>query len=506
MTNQVAFNAIPGNLLVPFWYAEFNSGGTPFQGDSRLLLVGQKLAAGSATAGTVIGPIHSEQEAGGFFGANSMLVQMFRIARLNAPFAPLWVLPLADPAGAAATGSLNITSAPAVTGVAVLRIMGRPIAWQVNAADTAATVAANGVAAINKAGLPIVAAVDGVTTSKIDLTAAHVGAVAGNFIDLKVVIDTPNVLTASNTALVAMSGGTGVPSLTLPLAALGDDAFDWIASPYSDTASLNSVRDFLDGISGRWSPVQQLYGHHFTVNYSTLISTQVALGAARNDSHASIMAVPASPSAPWEWAAGIGGIAILHLSTAPELSRPLQTLIIDGILPPDDRSTWWHYADRQALYQNGMAAFKVTSDALVYIDRLVTTYQHTTAGIQDGTFRDVETMAQGMFAIRFMRNAVSNRHSRQAIADENPFNVQGVTTPADIRNTLIHAYYDLVALGVAENPTIFAQYLIVERDGTDPNRVNAYLPIDVVNQLRVFAANVTAFLQFRTPSGEVVFQ
>ena len=61
----------------------------------------------------------------------------------------------------------------------------------------------------------------------------------------------------------------------------------------------------------------------------------------------------------------------------------------------------------------------------------------------------------------------------------------------------------LVALGVTENPDIFAQYVVVERDAVDANRVNAYLPVDVVNQLRVFAANVTTFLQYTTPSGQV---
>ena len=44
-------------------------------------------------------------------------------------------------------------------------------------------------------------------------------------------------------------------------------------------------------------------------------------------------------------------------------------------------------------------------------------------------------------------------------------------------------------------------YAFVERDLNNADRVNAFLPLDVVNQLRVFAANVTAFLQFQSPSG-----
>jgi phage tail sheath gpL-like len=66
----------------------------------------------------------------------------------------------------------------------------------------------------------------------------------------------------------------------------------------------------------------------------------------------------------------------------------------------------------------------------------------------------------------------------------------------------VHAYNDLVALGVLEKGDLFSTYVNVERDPNDANRVNAYLPVDVVNQLRVFAANVTAFLQYQTPSGD----
>ena len=55
-------------------------------------------------------------------------------------------------------------------------------------------------------------------------------------------------------------------------------------------------------------------------------------------------------------------------------------------------------------------------------------------------------------------------------------------------------YQELELGGLVENTALFAQSLIVERSN-DPNRVNAYLPVDVVNQFRVFAANVTTSLQ-----------
>ncbi|MDQ2080478.1 phage tail sheath subtilisin-like domain-containing protein [Xanthobacteraceae bacterium Astr-EGSB] len=498
---SVGFNTIPGNVLVPLFYAEINSGGTPYVNFPRLLLVGQKTSAGTATAGMPIGPVQSEAEVIALAGAGSMLQTMYRIGRRNAPFQPIWLLPLADPAGAAAAGKISLAANPGVTGAGIVRIMGRRVVIQVNAADTKATVAAALVAAINAMGLPVTAAVNGTNTYECDLTARHVGT-AGNTIDVKLVADEANALVPSNVTITAMAGGSGSPDLAPALANLGDDEYDWIAGPYVDTTSLDAVRDFLDGSSGRWSPTKQLYGHYVTANFGTL-SANVTLGNGRNDPHVSIMASQASPTPAWEWAAALAAQACAHLGNAPELSRPLQTLVLDGVLPPDDRSKWWDIDDRQALYADGMSGYKVTVDGSVMIDRVTTTYQQTNAGAPDGTFRDVETMAQLMYVTRYFRSAILNRHARQALADDNPFNVSNVATPKSIKATLIHAYNDLVALGVAEKPDLFAEYVVVERDALDANRVNAALPIDVVNQLRVFAANITAFLQYRTPSGAV---
>jgi len=497
---SVVFNTIPGNELVPFFYAEINSGGTPYQNNPRVLLIGQKTAAGSATAAHVIGPIQNAAEADAWFGVGSMVSAMFRTARINAPFQPIWALPLADPAGAAAAGSITMT-APAVTGAAILHVMGRRLVFQVNAADTAAQVAANLVAAVNAANLPIVAAVDGTTASKANLTARHVGAL-GNGQEVAIATDESNVLTATNAVIVALAGGSGVPDLAVPLANLGDQEYDFLCGPYADSSSLNAVRDFLNDSAGRWSPIQQLYGHYFTASFGTL-SALVTLGNARNDQHVTIIGSQAMPIPQWELSAAAAAMASLHLSSAPEVSRPMQTLVLGGIMPPRNRSTWWDIPDRQALYADGIAACKVRTDGLVAIDRFVTTYQTSGSGVSDATFRDVETMYQLMFLVRYFRSAVSNVHSRQALADENPFNLPQIATAKSIRNTLIHAYNDLVALGVTENAGIFAQHVVVERNATDANRVDAFLPVDVVNQLRVFAANVTTFLQYRTPSGEV---
>jgi phage tail sheath gpL-like len=487
----VAFNAIPGNLLVPFTYFEINSGGSPYEGQSRLLLIGQKLASGSAVANVAVGPVQSEREVMQLAGVNSMLVEQYRIARRNAPFQPIWIAPLADPAGTAASGTITINTAPGVPGVAVFKIAGERITMQVNAGDTATNIATNLAAVINASGLVVSATA---AAAVVTVTARHVGTLGNNLI-VALKTDEPNIL-AGNTTVVAMAGGTGVPALATLLANLGDDEFDWISAPYADTVSLNSMRDFLSDTSGRWGPMQQLFGHYTTASFGNL-STLVTLGNGRNDRHVSIMGTQASHSAPWRWAAALAAQEAAHLTDAPELSRPLHSLVLEGIEPPADRSLWWDKDDRQALYVDGISGYRVTQDGLVQIDRVVTTEQVNAAGVPDATFRNVETLAQMMFTARYFRVAVSNAHGRQALADENPDNVAEITTPRAVRNTLIHTYEELVSLGVLEKAALFARFVVVERDQNNADRLNAYLPVDVVNQLRVFAANVTTFLEYQ---------
>lgn len=595
--SAVEFNNVPSNILVPFFWGEFNSGGSPYENFPRPLLVGQKTAAGAAAAGGVYGPIMSRRDAIAQFGAASMLVSMYDKAAAAAPLQPFWALPIADPAGAAAAGSI-IFSAPGITGAAILYIMGRQVAFQVNASDTAAMVCASAVAAINAlngpnapagSNCPIVAAVDGSVAQKCTLTCAHVGAL-GNGLEVLIATDQPNIIdfvvSASVTAtsaspcvftwsggvlpaaaiagaavvlggtavptgftagtvyylvnptplsgtfslaatpggsainssstgtavtativggiVTALAGGSGTPDLTTPLANLGSTEYDWIAAPYADTSTLNTGRAFLSDQNGRWSPAQQLFGHYTTSWVGQTLSTLTTFGAGRNDQHATIFGgfgSGASPTPAWEIAASLVGIETLHLANPPELSRPLQTLQLPGILPPRDKSTWWTTAERQALYMDGIAAGKVNVDGTVQIDRMVTTYQQTAAGVPDQTFLDIETMAQGMYSMRYFRVAVTNAWSRAAFADENPYHLPNVATPAALRQTLIYAYNALCALGVAQHPELFQQYVVVQKDQLDPDRANAYIPENVVGQLRVFAANVTAFRSYTDPGG-----
>jgi phage tail sheath gpL-like len=144
----VQFSTIPANLRVPLFYAEINAGQSPYSGPSRLLLIGQKLAAGSAVLNT---PIRLDGNEEGLMGAGSMLAKMAIWARQNHLFGEIWMLPIDDPSGANQTFTVTVAAGIAgKTGTAVLYVAGERIEVAVAPSDDEDDVAANLVAAIGE--------------------------------------------------------------------------------------------------------------------------------------------------------------------------------------------------------------------------------------------------------------------------------------------------------------------------------------------------------------------
>jgi phage tail sheath gpL-like len=502
----VAFNAIPGGLRVPLFYAEFNSAGSPFAGYSRQVLVGHKLAGGIAASGMLINIGGSDPRL--LFGNGSMLCDMALYAREMDPVGELYALVVAEPgAAAAATGTVVFSGTATSSGTLARWVAGELVTIPYAVGDTAAALAARFAAAVNAGYVKFNKAVlfpvtTSVATGTVTLTARHGGTI-GNAIridaDLETGYSDPAGITI--TAAAALTGGTGDVDFAAALALLGSAPAEWIAGPFATTTQLNAVRSFLaDTGSGRWAPLQQLHGHYTTVKDDTLANL-TSFGNGRNDRHATIVGVRNAPHPPWCWAAAVNGALGFSknlgrpLSEAVEIARPLQTIVLSGLRGPKAETDRWSVPDRQSLYTNGIGACYVRGDGQVALDRLVTTEQTNAFGQPDATFLDVETLAQSAYVGRYMRNVVETTFPRHVLKDENPRKLQGVVTPKDARDVIIHAYAQLCdEAGICEGKDRFAKDVIVERS-SDPNRLNAYLPVDTANQLRVFAANIAVSTQ-----------
>lgn len=487
MVGNISFNTIPANVRVPLFYAEMdNSAASYFSQSVRTLIIGQKLAAGVAPADVPI-LVSRTDAALTQFGIGSMLARMHEIYRANDSFGEVWCLPLDDNgAGTAATGTLVITGPAGASGVLNLYIGAQRVQVAIVAADTADTIAAAIAAAINAdTTLPVTAAV---VTNTVTLTARHKGTL-GNGIKLQLnyrgLAGGETTPTGVAVAITAMSGGAGDPSLTAALAALGDEPFDFIIMPYSDSTSLDALKTLMNDTTGRWAYNRQIYGHVYTAK-ADAFANLVTLGAARNDQHATIAGYETGvPNTAWDYAAAYGARNAVFIAADP--ARPTQTGELIGILPAPAGSRFI-MTERQTLLNNGIATSYFGGGA-VRIERAITTYQKNSFSIADPSYLDSETLHTLAYIIRRLRSVVTSKYARHKLANDGTrFGAgQAIVTPSVVRGELLSLYADMEEAGIVENAKAFAENLIVERNADDPNRLDVLLPLDLVNQLRIFA-------------------
>ncbi|WP_049018253.1 phage tail sheath subtilisin-like domain-containing protein, partial [Burkholderia multivorans] len=310
---DISFPNIPQNLRVPLFYADIDpSRANTGQQTQRALIIGQILPTGTGTAG-VAEICQGVTDAKNVGGRGSMLALMAAAYRNRDSFGEVWYLPLADDANAvAAAGSVEFTSASTATGVLSLYIAGQLVSVVVTPTMTTAQLATALVAQIaGLPDLPVTAAVDSTTPGKVNITAKNKG-LAGNDIDLRLnyrgAANGERTPTGLGVTVTAMSGGLVNPDLTTALANLGDQEFDFIAMPYTDSASLDAMKAFLSTQTGRWSWSKQIYGHAYGAYRGTL-GAITTFGVTRNDEHMSIMGFNDSPTPSWILAAILAAAA-----------------------------------------------------------------------------------------------------------------------------------------------------------------------------------------------------
>lgn len=496
------FNTIPGNLVAPIVTFEVNSGGA-FENASRLLLIGHK-NTGAAIADNVPTPCPTSVEARRLAGAGSMLDDMVRMARRNAPAQEIWIV--AVPAtGVANVRTLTVGTPPAAGGMGTITIAGEAIQFTMAAGISANSLGTTLGAAINtyfnrlnEASLPVTATV-ATNPAVVTITARHAGA-HGAEIDIDVpALGGTNAL-AGVLTIATTAAGSGSPDLSSALAALGDDPFDWIVSAFSDDTNVGNLKTLLDDVSGRWAWNRQVYGHAF---YSKVETTGnlTTHGLAQDNRH--ITAIPlisggghAQPS--WQWAAAMAARSAVWLSDGAtgNVSRNQTGLAVAGLVAPRDRTKWLDYATREAFLNSGLSTWAVRSDGAVVIDKLITTAR-TLNGVTDTTFRDLQKTGQLMYALRKFRADLTYEHGQKAIADDNPGNSPAISTVLDIKATFLHSYAAMAATGVLENTVAAAEQIVVRRNADNANRVDILAPLDMVNPLDIIAANARVYSQFR---------
>lgn len=480
---------IPDDFRVPLVIIDIDNSqaldSAPAQ-SRKIIVIGQQSATGTATALTS-NRITSDGTADQLYGKGSMLAGMLKTLRKANSYTEVWAMGLADiAAGAAAKSELAITGPATAAGTLALLVNGVSVQVGVSADDTADTIATAIITAVNK--LPdsqVTAALKADSTTIVTLTTNWKGA-TGNAMDVRL-----NYYTGEQTpagvavAVTAFTGGTGTPDIAAVVAALGDDWYTDIVFPYNDTQSLNTIRDEL---LERWGPLQMIEAQLWTAFRGTHAESGT-FGETRNDWLISCIGTNIAPQPHWLWAASYGGIAAYYLANDP--ARPLQTLVLPGILPPS-KDVRWDMPERNLLLHDGIATHNVDAGGNVCIEREITMYRVNQYGDADTSYLNVQSPAT-LGRIRYViKNRFSNRYPRHKLAGDDVLELldpgQPVMTPKIGRAELLDiALTELIPAGLVEDFDDYKDTLEVYLDGADKDRLNFICHPNLVNQLRVLA-------------------
>ena len=486
----ISFNEIPVNLRVPYVYTEYDAsraqqgpGVQPF----KALMIGQRLSGGSVAALTPI-RITSVAQAKNYFGEGSVIHRQAMGWFADNTATEIWAVAFDDPTGAAAAGDITFTGPATAAGTLSIYIAGERIQVAVASADTATEIAAAVNTAINaKEGLPVTSAVNGGDDTQVDITFRHDGTL-GNEIDIRLNYfegeETPAGVGATITQL---TGGTGVPDFSTLWPVLGDDHYNVFVCPYIDAASITEIENELESRAG---PLRQIEAVMFAAKDDTH-SNLGTYGDSENSEFISVIS-PAgngSPTPAFEIGANYAALAAYHLNIDP--ARPLQTLEMSHVLPPSSANRFTQNENNLLLF-DGIATSYVDANGNVRIQRAITFYKQNDLGADDTAYLDVNTL----FTLSYLRWSVRTRlllkYPRHKLASDGTRFGQGqaIVTPKVVKAELVTLFEDWEFIALVEGADQFASDLIVERNSSDPNRLDVLLPPDLVNQLRVTAIQI----------------
>lgn len=483
----ISFNQIPLNLNTPGAFVEFDAS-RAVRGLQAMphdvLIIAQKTTGGSATV-EVPHLVKSADEARALGGQHSQAYQMVKAYKEIDSLTPVWVIFQSDNgSGVPATGSFVISGTATEAGETPLYISGRRVSVAIPTGMTAAQWETAALAALAlEADLPVACTANAGTG--VDVTAVNDGT-QGNDIRIGVALQPGERVPAglSFTLTQPASGATDV-SYTNVITAMADDQYHTVVCGLNSSTALGAI---VTEIESRWGPMRAIEGHAFAAGNDSQANLTTT-GNGFNSANLTYVGYENSAlaPAPWEVAARAAAYSALGAQTDPVRAFTGLNLQVAAA----HRGSRFTRAQRDTLLTDGISTVMAASDGRMLIERLVTTYQTNSLAIPDKALRDL-TVVRGLAFLRFtLRARITSKFNRFKLADDgNEVPGQPMVTPSIIKTEILAWFKDLQALGVVENFEQFAAELIVERDISDPNRVNCILPPDIVNNFLIFAGQI----------------
>ncbi|MEE7107336.1 phage tail sheath subtilisin-like domain-containing protein [Escherichia coli O134:H31] len=498
---MINFDNIGDNNRIPLVQIEINNSmavtSTPVQ-QQAVLLFGQACMKNNAVDGTgeLDKPVRITRasQASAMWGRGSMIALMVAEFISINPDTELYAIAQGAGTGQATAGTLTLSGTATADGVLSVYIGGRRYQQAVTTGQTGKTLADGLVTLINADNdAPFTAASvagtgDNAAQSVLTITARFVSECSVHDIRLNYYSDetTPAGITANIAYPQAKATN---PDLTRSIANMGSEQYNFVITPYKDTASLNALSTEL---KKRWGPVKMNDGMVWMAHTGTF-GEMSAFGESRNDFLFTCSAIPKAPEPDYIWAASVCAVCAPSLSADP--ARPLQTLALSARLAPaaSDRLT---REERNSLLYTGISTVTVATGDVVQIERQITMYRVNSYGDVDPSYLDVETIYTLSYLRYSLRTFITQRFPRHKLADNGtPVRPgQNIVTPEIMTLQLIALGEEWVDQGLVENLDTFKKNLLVERNTKDRNRLDVMCTPDLVNQFRFMAAQIRFIL------------
>lgn len=487
---SIAFNQISSTIRTNTHHIEVDNSRAVQGVNLRrhvILAMGIKLAAGTVAELEPV-PVSSGAQADAFFGVGSQLAEMVHAAKAansDTEMVAIGIDPLVS--GTIGTTTATVVGTMTEDGSIACYVDGRFVAVPVLDTDDQDAIALAIKTAIiahaDYARMPFtVDSTLGVLTFTMKWEGEEQGDVRFNY-------NPSDQFPAGVTSITVAEGtpGAGNAAVSEIITAIGDEWYDTFLMPFVDDTNQGLLETEL---TRRFDGMVQLEAMAF----SGFIGTQgeaTTEGNARNNKHISIMGGNQSPNSGWIWAAVTGAVD----AREPDPARPRQTLPLPGLLPAQKTSIWTQ-SQRNTLLFDGISTHIVDSGGNIFIERLITTFQTNTAGVQDVSYLDVTTL-RTLAAIRFSRRSgISTSFPRHKLMDDGDDIPAGqpIATPNTIKAHGLAQFKQWQAAGWVEDFEQFADEYIVFRDQADVNRIVEQMGPNLMNQFRGLSGQIQFLL------------
>lgn len=478
---------VPNNILIPFMGIDFD-GTQAFEGSSavpiNLLLIGQKLAAGTATEGVKY-QVFSADEVSVLAGSGSVAHRMAMKAFANKTTVAVTFIFLEDAAAStAASIALTITNTATKSGELALYYNGIRIAVSVAEDDAATTVGDNIVTTVGEIeGFPAtVANLAGVVT----FTAKNKGIAAGD-IDLR---DSYNAKEAVPDGLTlaygAISGGTVDPDVQDAIDGIGDNWFNVIGHMFTDSTNVGKIKTYAEAQDVSTVQKDQIWYAMLRDTRSNIITYGLDT-ANHNSKHLTVGAWYKRLNATYEGAAAVAAADAQSLQKAIE--KPLHRINLQGILVLDKNDVW-EDTERNQVAASGIRTF--TDSTGVATESTVTMYLKNSSDVSDPAYQFCNTVYNLMAQRYRFRVQILTAYPRAILVSDGEKIRPGIQfmSVAKGRSEALKWYRQLVRDGLAEDYETFKANLVVQRSETNKNRLEWLLPSDLANQFIVGSADI----------------